>query len=289
MPTATCRLPDGRTLSFSEIGDPNGFPVIWCHGGLSSRLDAENARAGADAAGARLIAPDRPGVAESDRLRGRSVADCGRDAVALADHLGLDQLAVVGWSAGGPHALASAAALGDRASAVATIGGIAPLRDRADRKELGLKVDRLLVPLSRRLPWLASLLLRRSAHRPPERLKDSLIDELSSADGRVLAPLPSARISDPFLRAMAHGPRGLVDDYRAIGSEWGFDPATIRTPVRVWQGDRDDAVPVSIAERLVGLLRDATLERVPDAGHFLVLEHGTRVFERLLTDAGVSP
>lgn len=282
---ARCTLHDGRELSFSELGDTDGFPVVWCHGGLSSRLDALNAADGAVAAGVRLIAPDRPGIGDSTRKRHHTVGDCGHDVGALADHLGLDRFAVVGWSAGGPHALACAAVLGDRVQAVATIGSMAPVRDATDVKELGLRLDRLFIPLCRRAPWLASLLFRASAHQKPEKAKHHLIKALSAADEHVLDPLPSTRISDPYRAALAHGPHGLVDDYRAIGTDWGFDPEVIRAPVRLWQGQADHAVPVSVAQRLARIVPGAQLELVPDAGHFLVLEHGPRIFEQLRADA----
>ncbi len=56
--------------------------------------------------------------------------------------------------------------------------------------------------------------------------------------------------------------------------------------VRLWQGEDDQAVPPSIAERLAAALPHAELTRVPDAGHFLVLEHGAEIFEALRSDAG---
>jgi hypothetical protein len=99
------------------------------------------------------------------------------------------------------------------------------------------------IPLCRRAPWLASLLFRASAHQKPEKAKDELIKTLGAADARVLAPLPSARISDPYRSAMLHGPHGLIDDYRAFGAlEWGFDPAAIAGPVRIWQGEDDTRI-----------------------------------------------
>jgi pimeloyl-ACP methyl ester carboxylesterase len=282
--TGTCRLPDGRALSFSELGDTNGAPVFWCHGGLSSRLDAQNAADAAAATGVRLIAADRPGIAGSTRRKHHRVADGAGDLAALADHLGIERFSVLGWSAGGPYALACAALLGDRVRAVATIGSMAPIRGRADVKELGLRVDRLFVPLSRRAPWLAALLFRVGARQKPEKQKDDVIRGLSNADGRVLAKLPSSRLSDPYRAAMVHGPHGLVDDYRAVGRSWVFDLAAVQRPVRLWQGAADDAIPVSIGRRLADSIPGSTLELVPDAGHFLVLEHGKHVLEQLLAD-----
>jgi pimeloyl-ACP methyl ester carboxylesterase len=94
-----------------------------------------------------------------------------------------------------------------------------------------------------------------------------------------------AWISDPYEHAMARGPHGLVDDYRAVRHpDWGFDPSAVTVPACLWQGDADDAVSPKIGHRLAALVRGAELQLVPDAGHFLVLEHGTAIFERLLGD-----
>jgi pimeloyl-ACP methyl ester carboxylesterase len=56
--------------------------------------------------GVRHIVHSRPGYRRSERARGRSVADCAADTVAVADQLGIDRFYTVGWSGGGPHALA---------------------------------------------------------------------------------------------------------------------------------------------------------------------------------------
>ena len=45
---------------------------------------------------------------------------------AIADELGIGRFYTVGWSGGGPHALACAALLGDRVIAAATLASVAP-------------------------------------------------------------------------------------------------------------------------------------------------------------------
>ena len=37
-PARTVRLGDGRTLAYAEWGDPNGSPVIECHGNPGCRV-----------------------------------------------------------------------------------------------------------------------------------------------------------------------------------------------------------------------------------------------------------
>ena len=96
----------------------------WEHPAQASRsrplVDATLAR------GARFVTYSRPGYAGSTRLEGRSVADCAADAAALLDTLEVDRAHVVGWSGGGPHALACAALLPELVTSGATLAGVAP-------------------------------------------------------------------------------------------------------------------------------------------------------------------
>ena len=78
---------------------------------------------------------------------------------------------------------------------------------------------------------------------------------------------------------------GLVDDYRAVGAhEWDFRTDAVTAPVTIWQGEADAAVPVSVGRRLAGLF-GVQPRLVPDAGHFLVLEHGEEIFTDLIRGA----
>ena len=60
--TGVVTLADGRDLAYEEYGNPDGFPVLSFHGGLSSRLDAAPAHEAAVLMGVRLLSPDRPGI-----------------------------------------------------------------------------------------------------------------------------------------------------------------------------------------------------------------------------------
>ncbi len=105
--------PDGRVLVF-HVGTPNApvaFPL------LTDALDER---------GWQLVAYARPGYAGSPRREGRSVADAAADTAAVLDGLGLDRFVTIGWSGGGPHALACAALLPDRCEAAASLAGVAP-------------------------------------------------------------------------------------------------------------------------------------------------------------------
>ncbi len=104
----TIQLPDGRKLSYAEYGDSQGVPVFFFHGFPGSRFDGEYSGQAAAEMGIRLIAPDRPGMGHSDFQPNRRLLDWPADVGRLADTLGLDKFGVLGYSGGGPHALACA-------------------------------------------------------------------------------------------------------------------------------------------------------------------------------------
>ena len=54
------------------------------------------------------------------------MVDCASDVRAIAAALEVERLMVIGWSGGGPHALACAAELGGLVVSAATLAGVAP-------------------------------------------------------------------------------------------------------------------------------------------------------------------
>ena len=96
----TIRLTDGRTLGYTEYGNPAGPVLFYCHGHPGSRLEAQLLAEPATKHGLRLIGIDRPGMGLSQYQRRRRVRDWPHDVVQLADRLGIDSFAVAGFSGG---------------------------------------------------------------------------------------------------------------------------------------------------------------------------------------------
>ena len=67
-PHCEVRLRDGRTIAYTEYGDPSGLPIVYCHGVPSSRAEGDLIVQGTTAAalGLRIAVPDRPGVGRSE-------------------------------------------------------------------------------------------------------------------------------------------------------------------------------------------------------------------------------
>ena len=121
----TVTLSDGRSLAYCEWGDLDGRPVVLVHGAPGSRLFCPDQSA-TDAAHVRLITIDRPGYGRSDPQPDRSLLDWVDNFAELARRLELPPSPMVGWSSGGPYALACAAVIPDRVPKVGAAASVGP-------------------------------------------------------------------------------------------------------------------------------------------------------------------
>lgn len=269
-------LPDGRRLGFAEYGDPDGVPVLSFHGGLSSRLDAAPADGACRELGIRLVAPDRPGIGLSDFQVGRTLLDWPRDALALADGLGLGRFGAVGWSAGGPYVAACGYAAPERMTAGAMVASAVPL-EISGRRGLSL-ADRSLLFMSERIPWAASQALRLSIGLPsPSRLERSIAHSLLAVDMDAIRRSGPPDRSVAFMKeSLRGGTRGVIADYRVFGEPWGFALEEVSIHVHVWQGSEDTQCPPEDPVLLVEHLPDAELTIVAGEGHVSLLRNHAR-------------
>jgi pimeloyl-ACP methyl ester carboxylesterase len=271
----------GRLVAWHQAGEPSGRPLLWFHGGLSSSGEAELLDAAARAAGIRVVALDRPGVGQSSLWDMDRVADWPEVVEACADELAVGRFSVAGWSAGGPYALACAWRLAERIDAVTLVAGVYPVTDPARRRELGLRTDRILLPLARRHPGMARLGLAPVRWLPEDALWRVTRASAREAERRALTPEVRPAVSAMLHAATRRGTAGVVADYRCIGSDWGFALGDVTFPVTLLQGDADGMLPPSHAERLAEELGSARLHSIPGAGHFLPITHAAEIVASL--------
>jgi pimeloyl-ACP methyl ester carboxylesterase len=277
------RMEDGRRVGYALYGDPGGFPVLNCHGGLLSRNDVAPAHDDAHRLGARIISIDRPGVALSDRQAGHAMVDwAAGDAMSVLDALGVDRFSVMGWSLGGQYALAVAHALPRRVERAAVLAGCPPLDNPHRQAELN-RMDRRFVTLSTGRPWAARLAF--TALHAAARSAPALVTR------RTCAAMPrheaeAIRAQGKWLgrttEEAVRNSRGVVDEYRAMVSPWGFDPAGVTVPVAVHQGTADTLVPESWGCDLAGMLANATFHLHPGDGHMIGLTRRVDVLAALI-------
>ncbi len=280
------RLLDGRRLGYVETGPADGVPVIYCHGAIGTPLcDTIDLAALTARLGARHLAVHRPGIGGSDPAPGRGVLGFAGDLAELADRLALERFAIVGVSAGGPYALATARMLGDRVSRVAVCSSLSPLcaphrtAGLAPRTRLALSVlagapracrvaGDALLPLARRHPGLVTRVV--AAHAAPgERRR---LDE----------PDERRAVAASFLSATAYGVGGMIEDYRTCSRDWGFDPRDVAPEVHVWHGGADPLVPVEHALQLAATLPRCRVFLDPDEGHHFFRRRLPEILDALL-------
>jgi pimeloyl-ACP methyl ester carboxylesterase len=278
------RLRDGRWLGFTESGDPAGRPVLFFHGFGTTRVvcpPGEPARR----MGVRLIAIDRPGIGLSTPQPGRRLLDWPGDVREAADLIGFDRFSVVGWSGGGPYALAVGRRLAERVESIALVSAAAPLADTT-RTDYLRRFDRNAVLAAGKAPWVIRLALwhwGRAQRRDAERFFDKEVSEMCVADQEVLSePALRSRMIANSVELYRQGGRGMYDEALILARPWGFDLSELRVRVELWQGGRDKTVPIAMSAHLADSIPGAQLRLLPDEGHHLLYRHWPDILRSLL-------
>jgi len=276
-------LPDGRRLGYDDYGPADGVPVMLLHGTPSSRCGwyVFGSTSLADRLGLRVIAPDRPGLGLSTYQAGRHIVDWPADAAALADHLGLDRFAVLGYSGGGPYAAACALQLPERLTAAGIVGGAGPYDLAGVADEISPAILFLLT-LARDRPRMAERLfswLGGLARHAPRSLIAQAMAVLPEPDRAALARREVQQaVVVAFLEALRSGPRGARLDTALMAGPWGFAPQDVAMPVHLWHGEEDRFVPPAVLHRLAGMLPNARARFYPGEGHVsLLANHGEEI------------
>ena len=80
--------------------------------------------------------------------------------------------------------------------------------------------------------------------------------------------------------AFRGGAGGVVADYAALGSPWGFALEDIRVRVYVWQGDDDRMVSPVHARAIVERATTCELIECPGEGHMIVYSHAEEMLRQ---------
>jgi pimeloyl-ACP methyl ester carboxylesterase len=284
----TVRIWDGRELDVLRHGPADAYPLVFQCGTPNAPDEFPQLFDAVDARGWQLVAYARPGYARSSRHEGRSVADAAADVARILDRLGLGRFAALGWSGGGPHALACAALLPDRCDAVASLAGVAPF-DAAGLDFLaGMgseNVDEFVAAARSRAElealleaWAAGL-----ATVTADRIAESLGGLVDEVDREALTGEFAETMSRMIRRALSTGIAGWLDDDLAFVKPWGFDLAGITGPVSIWQGAHDRMVPFAHGEWLASAIPGARAHLYDDEGHLSLAEQLPRILADLVS------
>lgn len=284
----TLTLPDGAVLEYVvDAGAPDASAVLLYHHGTPAAgpLDDPMVHA-ARANDLRLVELIRPGYGRSTRRPGRTVADVVPLVAALIDELDAERFVTLGWSGGGPHAIATAALLPQRCAGAICLAGVAPFEAAGLNWLAGMGSDNwqefgaaLAGPeyLDRFLTEAAVGLVDVQAGA----VIDALASLLSEADRRTLDAGAAATMAAQLRFSVAQGIDGWFDDDLAFLAPWGFDLASLTVPVQVLQGSRDLMVPLAHGVWLADAIPSATRTLLDGEGHLSVASQFGDAFAEL--------
>jgi len=175
----------------------------------------------------------------------------------------------MGWSGGGPHALACAALLPDRCLAAATIAGVAPYPAPG-------------------IDWMDGMAVENVEEFSAE-LAEVQGPQIAAALGTLVSDVDRAALTGEFAeisaaslrRSVSTGIEGWHDDDLAFARPWGFALATIKPPVALWQGDQDRMVPFAHGRWLAEHIPGVRPHLYPGEGH---LSLGVGSLDRIVAD-----
>jgi pimeloyl-ACP methyl ester carboxylesterase len=282
--TRTVHAAGNRYIGVYEYGDPAGAPVFALHGTPSCGAGFEWTDLPARERNLRIIAPDRPGIGRSTAVPMPAVSGYAAELAVLADALEIDRFTVIGYSGGGPYALAAAAALGSRVQSAAIVAGAGEIGAWATFADLA-RSDRQMTWLSLHAPVIARAALRAAgigSRVAPRIALRSAGSELIASDRTVLRMLGTPRQALAlFTQALSHSSAGVVHDYALLARPWHVNLAAITAPVHCWHGTADTLVPLAHTEELVARLPSARLTTWPDEGHLAFIAHVDDVLDEI--------
>jgi pimeloyl-ACP methyl ester carboxylesterase len=262
----------GRSIAWTAIGD--GPPLLLLNGYAATGADWDPAFLGALAARHRVICPDNVGLGGSTLAEGGAVGGAEgmtADAIALLDGLGIERVALAGWSMGGFVAQSLVRVAPARVTSLALIsthtGG--PDCVDADPGVFQRLIDHSGTPREQ-ATRLISLLF------PPDRAPEA-DERFGDIVATVRAALPE--------RVLFMQEEALVAWHGRPTSLSVADPAT---PTVVVHGGSDTVVPLANAEVLARFHPGARVEVLADCAHAPMAQEPGAVAEAILAVAGAS-
>ena len=276
------QLPGGGVVAWREWGNPEGDPVVFLHGTPGSRVQCPDPGLSTDS-GVRLITLDRPGYGLSTPRAIPSVAAVPGLVGRIADDAGLEELAVIGFSGGGPFAFACGARLAHRVRRVAAVSSGGPVDELEDYRASLTGDERAFLAAGRADPAGATKLVWDLAQWYADNPLRFLESEREPADKPVFDDSEFlANFSEANVEGARQGQAGMVFDWVAEGLPWGFELADIGVPVDLWVGERDPGRASLDAPEIARRIPSCDVHADPDEGHWLLISRWPDILERSL-------
>ena len=264
------KLKDGRELEILDNGINSDQAIIFHHGTPGHATAWLSWLDEAAAAGVRALSYSRAGYGTSDRNPVRSVISINSDIAQVLDGKGINKFVAIGWSGGGPHALANTFEPRNvGAISLAGVGafgvddlnfleGMGP--ENHDEFGAALKGEAVITQ------WMNDNAMAMKNVSGND-IREAFGGLIGDADKDVLEGATADAMAATMRSGLAVSFDGWIDDDLVFIKHWGFDLAAITKPVILWQGDQDLMVPHAHSYWLEKHIPTAKLTFIPGHGH----------------------
>ena len=272
--STSLKLPDSRCIEYIDNGVSSKSALILHHGTPTSMTVWGTWLAAAAELGIRAIAFTRPGYASSDRKVGRSIIDANEDLVEILSQLAVENFVSVGWSGGGPYALASG--LLNKCSGVQLIASVSPY-DAEDFDWFQDQTPEMVEEAKISARSLEdSINFKENYYKEirdmtAEQFLTEYAKRLSFESFETTYREFSKDLSFSMHDALRDGVIGYAEDEYAFLRNWGFETKEIQVPVLIWQGLDDLSVSPHMARWLNANISNPTLKLLEGQHHSSIM------------------
>ena len=228
---------NGETLSYTDHGNKDGFPILIQHGMIASIKDSYLFER-LSRLGTRLISIARPGYGASSPYRMKNMAEWGEIVSILVDELQLTHFDVLGMSSGAPYSYSIGYRFPDKARNIFIFSGTPALYDDAVIAHWPYPVNK-----SADIPELEKL------------ARELFFLNLSQED----------LLKNDIHDSMMNNCFGLAQDLKIRCLDWGFSLSEVKELVIMQHSKDDNLITAEITARL---LPNCRLDIRETGGHF---------------------
>lgn len=287
-------LPHGRTLGYSDYGNPEGTPLFFFPGTPDVRLSIRTTDNLAKRLNIRFIGIDRPGLGLSTFYPNRKITDWPTDFQHLVNHLKIDQYRIMSISGGTPYALACAKVLPrEKLRAVGVVVGVGPWEAGRQGQSWGNRLGMNMWAYGPTRKMMKAMLTWSwvSMAQDPDRTKfesaaKKLLKSAKESDQKAFeSPEEFDLLVDAFREAYKQGAEGVAEEYRLVTSPWGFDMEDVKyDKIKLWYGSEDVNTPLQMGQYMAKKLPHAELTILPGKSHFTAWGHIEEILTNLLKE-----
>ena len=264
------KLSDGRAIEYIDNGVSSKSALILHHGTPTSMTVWGTWLAAAAEKGIRAIACTRPGYAGSDRKVGHRIIDANDDLEEILNQLDIENFVSIGWSGGGPYALASG--LLKKCTGVQLIASVSPY-DADDFDWFQDQTPEMVEEAKVSAKSLEDSIAFKEGYYTELRdmtTEEFLVEYEKRSSFKVFENAYqefSKDLSFSMRDALRDGAIGYAEDEYAFLSNWGFETKEIQVPVGIWQGLDDKSVSPHMARWLNANTMKPTLKLLEGQHH----------------------